>query len=149
MSKELFFNMRAEDLAFMYSETFSKKDAELTGQELVKNILNDGLIDPIKVYSNIVRLKAVIDSADKSFRDHLEIPSKYTFNGVEFNPSAGRENLNYEEDPVCAELSGKLKERQELVKLATKSKDTIFDTDGCEVPKVSSTFTKSSITIKF
>lgn len=149
MSKELFFNMRAEEMALMYSENFTKKDAELTGQELVKTIINDGNVDPKKVFSNIVRLKAVIDSADKAFRDQLEFMSRDSFNGVEFNPVNPRESLNYDEDEICVELAEKLKQRQELVKLATKSKDSIFDAQGCEVPKVSSKFTKSSITIKF
>ena len=101
MSKELFFNMRAEEMALMYSENFTKKDAELTGQELVKTILNDGLVDPKKVFSNVVRLKAVMDSADKSFRDQLDFMSKENFNGVEFTPTAPRESLNYDEDHVC------------------------------------------------
>lgn len=149
MSKELFFNMRAEEMALMYSENFTKKDAELTGQELVKTIINDGDVDPKKVFSNIVRLKAVIDSADRTFREQLEFMSKDSFNGVEFTPTSPRESLNYDEDQVCVELSEKIKERQELIKLATKSKDKIFDSEGCEVPKVSSKFTKSSITIKF
>ena len=149
MSKELFFNMRAEDMALMYSETFTKKDAEKTGIDLVETILNEGLVDPKKVFSNIVRLKSVIDSAEKSFRDNLDFINKESFNGVEFNPVNPRESLNYDEDVICVQLSERLKQRQELVKLATKSKDVIFDEDGCEVPKVSSKFTKASITVKF
>lgn len=149
MSKELFFNMRAEDMALMYSETFTKKDAELAGLNIVKTIIDEGKVEPKKVFSNIVRLKAVIDSAEKAFREELSFISKDSFNGVEFNPVDPRESFNYNEDDVCNSLAEKLKERQELVKLASKSKDIIFDADGCEVPKVSSKFTKSSITIKF
>lgn len=149
MSKELFFNMRAEDMALMYSETFSKKDAESTGQELVKTILNNGNVEPKKVFSNIVRLKAVIDSADKAFRDNLEFISKDSYNGVEFNPTNPREILNYEEDEVWVKLKKKLTDREEFLKSAKKSDSKIFDEEGCEIPKVSSKFSKSSITVKF
>jgi hypothetical protein len=57
--------------------------------------------------------------------------------------------LQFNEDAVCAELSEKLKQRQELVKLATNSKDMIFDSEGVEVPKVSIKFDKSSLTVKY
>jgi len=149
MSKELFFNMRAEDMATMYNHSFTKKDAEATGVNFVKQIFDDGEVEPIKVMSNIVRLKAVIDSAEKSFRERLSLQNSDSWNGVTFTPKNGSEKLNLSEDSVYAELEAKLKERGELVKLATKSKDVIFDSEGCEVPKVSSTFNKSSITITF
>lgn len=149
MSKELFFNMRAEDMATMYNHSFTKKDAEATGVNFVKQIFDNGEVEPIKVMSNIVRLKAVIDSAEKSFRERLSLQNSDSWNGVTFTPKNGSEKLNLSEDSVYAELEAKLKERGELVKLATKSKDVIFDSEGCEVPKVSSTFNKSSITITF
>jgi hypothetical protein len=149
MSKELFFNMRAEDMAIMYSENFSKKDAELTGQELVKTIINEGNVDPKKVFSNIVRLKAVIDSADKTFRDELKFISNDSFNGVEFTPNNPRESLNYEEDLVWVDLKNKLKQRELLITQATKSKTNTIDEKENPVYGVSSKFTKSSITVKF
>jgi hypothetical protein len=46
-------------------------------------------------------------------------------------------------------LEAKLKERAELIKVATKSKDTIYDSEGVEVTKVSSTQRKSSLAISF
>lgn len=149
VSKELFFNMRTEEMALMYSENFTKKDAEKTGQDLVKTIINDGNVDAKKVFSNIVRLKAVIDSADKAFRDELEFISKDSFNGVEFNPISPRESLNYDEDIVYSQLKAKIEKRKEDLDRAKKSKEVEFDFEGCELPKVSSKFTKPSITVKF
>jgi len=149
MSKDLFFQMRAEDFVTIYSEDFSKKKAEAAGKQLVKDIFERGEADPIKVFSNIARLKAVIDSADKLFRERLSLPSESSYNGVTFTPKNGSEKLNYEEDDLCRSLSEKLKARQELVKMATKSKDLIFDADGCQVTNVSSKFDKSSIAVSF
>ena len=136
-------------MVLMYDHEFSKKKAEATGVALVQGVFDDGLVDPMKVMSNIVRLKAVIDSADKAFRERLSLPSAASWNGVTFTPKNGSEKLVYEEDAVCKDLSEKLKARQELVKLATKSKDAIYDSEGCEVTRVSSKFDKASITISF
>lgn len=149
MSKELFFNMRAEDMALMYNENFTKKDAEKTGINLVNQIYENGDVDPIKVFSNIVRLKEVVNAADKEFRSKFDITEKQTFNGVEFSPKSGSKKLNYDADPVFCEIAQKLKERQELLKVSANSKDQIFDSEGIEVPKVGHTFDKSSIIIKF
>lgn len=148
-SKELFLEMRAEDMITMYDHSFSKKDATITGENLVNDLFERGEIEPIKVFSNIVRLKQVIDTAEKAFRERIDLSTADSWNGVTFTPKNGSEKLNLSEDSVYADLESKLKERGELVKLATKSKDLIFDSEGCEVPKVTSTFTKSSITVSF
>lgn len=149
MSKELFFNMRAEEMALMYKEDFSKDKAIEQGKKIVENIYENGLVDPIKVFSNIIRLKEVINSADKEFRNRLELISKDNYNGVTFTPMKPKESLNYEEDSVYVELKNKLELRKGLLELARKSKESIPDPDGAEVPKVTSKFSKSSITINF
>lgn len=148
-TKEMFLEMRAEDLATIYDAEFSKKKATATGEKLVSEIFENGEIDPLKVFSNVVRLKQVIDTAEKAFRERLSLPSADSYNGVTFTPKNGSEKLNLSEDLVYSEIERALKERGELVKLATKSKDQIFDADGCEVGKVSSTFSKGSITVTF
>ena len=145
----MFLEMRAEDMITMYDHSFSKKDATTTGENLVNELFERGEIEPIKVFSNIVRLKQVIDTAEKAFRERINFDKPDSWNGVTFTPKNGSEKLNLSEDQVYSDLESKLKERGELVKLATKSKDVIFDSEGCEVPKVSSTFTKSSITVTF
>lgn len=141
--------LRAEDMVVMYDHSFTKKRAEETGKALVIDLFERGEVEPLKVFSNIVRLKQVIDSAEKAFRERISLPTADSYNGVTFTPKNGSEKLNYSEDPVYAELERKLKERAELVKLATKSKDQIFDSEGCEVSKVSSSFQKASITVTF
>lgn len=148
-TKNTFLELRAEDMVTMYDSEFSKKKAAETGEKLVRDIFENGLVEPVRVFSNIVRLKTVIDSAEKAFRERISLNTAESWNGVTFTPKNGSEKLIYEEDPVCKELAEKLKARQELVKLATKSKDIIFDNEGCEVPKVSSKFDKSSIVITF
>ena len=133
----------------MYAPDFTKKKAEQTGLDLVSKIFQEGTQSPIEVYSNIVRLKAVIDSADKAFRERLNLSNADSFNGVTFTPKNGAESLNYSEDAVYAELEAKLKQRAELLKVASKSDETIFDSEGCEVPRVSKKYNKPSIVVTF
>ena len=133
----------------MYAPDFTKKQAEQTGIDLINKLFEDGNQTPTQFYSNIARLKAVIDSADKAFRERLILTQAESYNGVTFTPKNGAESLNYAEDQIYAELENKLKQRAELLKVANKSDETIFDSEGCEVPKVSKKFNKSSIVITF
>jgi len=142
-------SLKPEDFAVMYAATFSKKEAEATGFNLANDVFEKGEVDPLHVMSNLARLKCVLDSADKQFRARYDMRGPDSWNGVTFTPKNGAEKLQYSEDHVVAELEEKLKARKDLVKLATKSKDVIFDSDGAEVTKVSSVFDKSSITISF
>jgi hypothetical protein len=148
-SKDLFFDMRSEELETMYAPDFTKKQAEQTGINLINKLFEDGNQTPVQFYSNIARLKAVIDSADKAFRDRLTLNQAESYNGVTFTPKNGAESLNYAEDSLYVELESKLKQRSELLKVASKSDEPIFDSEGCDVPKVSKKFNKSSIVITF
>jgi hypothetical protein len=149
MSKEQHFLMRAEEMATLYTSDFTKKEAILTGKRMVDNLLESGDIDKMKFGSNLVRLNDVISSAINTFRDNIIDCEKQTINGVEFNPVNGGETLNYKDDLVYLQLYEQLKEREELLKIAYKSKNELYDSEGVEVPKVSSTPRKSSITIKY
>ena len=133
----------------MYAPDFTKKQAEQTGINLINKLFEEGNQTPVQFYSNIARLKAVIDSADRAFRDRLNLTQPDSYNGVLFTPKNGAESLNYDEGDIYVLLENKLKQRQELLKMASKSDDIIFDSDGCEVPKVSKKFNKSSIVITF
>jgi hypothetical protein len=133
----------------MYAPDFTKKQAEQTGINLINKLFDDGNQTPTQFYSNIARLKAVIDSADRTFRDRLNLNAPDSYNGVLFTPKNGAESLNYDEDDIYVLLENKLKQRQELLKTASKSDEIIFDSEGCEVPKVSKKFNKPSIVITF
>lgn len=142
-------NISEADLQTMYASTFTKKDAKEAGKNLVQKIFESGEYDELKIYSNIVRLKEVVNSIDSEFREKLNLSNEESCYGVTFTPKAGAKKLQYEDDPDYLELKQKLKEREQLIKTATNSKDVIFDSNGVEVPKVSVKYDKSSITIKF
>lgn len=125
-----------------------------TGIETLIQGVKDGNINALDVFATFNKLdKIFIDAKSKVEKYAFDEADKYdkafTFSGVTFTKREGSETLNYKEDHICKELSEKLKERQDLVKLATKSKDVIFDSEGNEVTKVSKNYGKSSLSVKF
>lgn len=149
MSKEQFELMRFQEMETLYSPTFTKKEATETGKRLVKSVLDNGEVNKLHFIANLARLNEVITSAMAEARESIIDIEKTKELGVEFVPVNGGETLNYEDDEVYFTLKSDLKSREELLKLAYKSKDSFFDAYGNEVPKVSSKPRKSSITIKF
>jgi hypothetical protein len=147
MSKDLYFEFKAEQMATMYAPTFTKKEALLTGKRMVDDLLEKGEVDPLQVWTNVCRLKEVANSADATFRDKVEILEKTVINGVEFTPTNGGNTVNYSEDEIYNQLKADLDARVELLKLAQKQ--TIIDAYGNDVPKVGTTPRKSSTAIKF
>lgn len=147
MSKLQFFEMRAEQMTALYDSTFTKKDAIKTGEALIDNVLESGEVDIMQVGANLARLKQVIDTAVDKFRNHIIDTEKVTVLGVEFSPVNGGNTINYADDEIWTELKRCLDERTEQLKMAQKQ--PTFDAYGNEVPKVSTTPRKSSITIKF
>lgn len=138
----------SEQLITMYEPNFTKKDAILTGKRMVDNVIENGNVDKHMFLANICRLKEVINTADAEMRKHLP-EEKVTCYGVEFTPVNGGETLNYADDPIYCQLKADLDQRVELLKLASKQSQTIFDAYGNDVPRVSTTPRKSSITLKF
>lgn len=147
MSKLQFFEMRAEQMTALYDSTFTKKDAVKTGENLIDNVLESGDVDIMELGANLVRLKQVVDTAVEKFREHIIDKEKQIVLGVEFSPVNGGNTINYADDEIWQELKQCLDERTEQLKMAQKM-DT-FDAYGNQVPKVSTTPRKSSITIKF
>lgn len=144
MSKQLFELMQEQE---SFPIHFGKKDYISRGKEIVNEVLKNGEIDKIEFWTKVAKIKESINAMDSQLREQIQLTEKTTLNGVEFNPVQGGVSINYDEDIVYQEFKKQLKEREELLKIAQKS--TIFDAYGNEVPKVSTTPRKSSITIKF
>ena len=149
MSKQLFEMMRLQEVSSLYPTDFTKKEAQQTGKDLVNQVLELGNVSTLDFGANLVRLSEVIGSAMAEFRSKIKDIEKQTVQGVEFNPVNGGETLNFKDDEIWSEIKIELSEREELLKLAYKSKSEIYDEGGVLVPKVSSTPRASSITIKF
>ena len=147
-SKDLFLQMREEQIASMYDATFTKKEAVSTGKQLADNIINGGNVSKHEALANLVRLNEVVSTAITELKDNVFF-EKVSVLGVDFTPTNGRTVINYKEDEVWQELSNQLKQREELLKVALNQSEPFYDADGVEVPKVSKSSAKSSLTIKY
>ncbi len=145
-TSEMHIALRAEEMATMYTPTFTKKEAVQTGKDLVTNMLESGTVDKLQFMANLARLKEVVNSADTEMRNHLP-HEKVNVWGVEFTPVNGGNTINYIEDEIYQQLKADLDARADLLKLAQSQ--MIIDAYGNDVPKVSTTPRKSSITIRF
>jgi hypothetical protein len=146
MGKLQFFEMRAEEMATLYDSTFTKKEAIKTGEALVQNVLDNGQVSVLELTSSLVRLQEVIVAAVTKLREHLPT-EKTEFMGVIYTPTNGGNTVNYADDEIYRTIKADLDARTEQLKMAQKQ-DT-FDAYGNQVPKVSTTPRKNSITIKF
>ena len=126
----------------------TKKEIQLSAKSFVSNLLDAGQTDKIELYAQAVRINEALQIVTDELKNSIPQENFEAF-GIKGTYRSGGETLNYKEDYVYAELEQKLKERAELIKVATKSKDTIYDSEGVEVTKVSSTQRKSSLAITF
>jgi phosphoglycerate dehydrogenase-like enzyme len=145
-TSEMHLQMRADEIVQMYDSTFTKKEAIKTGTDLALNVFESGEVSPAEVLANLSRLKWVVDAAETTIRSKLEIYDKQIILGLEFNYVNGGNTINYAEDEIYSAIKADLDARTEQLKMAQKQ-DT-FDAYGNQVPKVSTTPRKSSITIK-
>ena len=145
-NSETFLELRAEDFVTMYDASFTKKEAQKVGLKLVTDLLDNGNVDKMEFIANLARLSEVVGTAMTEARKHIT-EEKQTVMGVEFTPVNGGNTINYSEDPIYQELKADLDARAELLKLAQKQ--SVIDMYGNDVPVVSTTPRKSSITIKF
>jgi hypothetical protein len=145
-NSETFLELRAQDFVTMYDASFTKKEAQKVGLKLVTDLLDNGNVDKMEFIANLARLSEVVGTAMTEARKHIT-EEKQTVMGVEFTPVNGGNTINYSEDPIYQQLKADLDARAELLKLAQKQ--DLIDAYGNDVPRVSTTPRKSSITIKF
>jgi hypothetical protein len=145
-NSETFLELRAQDFVTMYDASFTKKEAQKVGLKLVTDLLDNGNVDKMGFIANLARLSEVVTTAMTEARKHIT-EEKQTVMGVEFTPVNGGNTLNYSEDLIYQQLKNDLDARAELLKLAQKQ--DLIDAYGNDVPRVSTTPRKSSITIKF
>jgi hypothetical protein len=116
--------------------------------------VDNGELKALEVFAVYKKLEKIFDEAKKKVEETAMDEARsydktFTIAGVEFTSKEGSKLLNYSEDFLIKDLNEKLKQRQDLIKVATASKEAIYDADGIEVTKVSLKPTKSSLMVKF
>jgi hypothetical protein len=123
------------------------------GINAIVEAVEAGVVNPLDAFASFNKLEKLFKEAkvkiDELARDEADKYTEKTFKlgAVEFTKKQGASKLNYSEDLFYNNLQAKLKAREELLKVAQKS--TIYDDEGVEVPKVSVSYNKDSLVVKF
>jgi hypothetical protein len=147
MSKDLFQLMREEEVA---TANFlpSKKELQNSSKAFARQLIDKGQVNVYEVYSQARRLKESLDIIEKELKDSLPDESFESF-GIKGSFRNGGSVANYSDDTTYSQIKKQLDDRKTLLDTALKTDETIYDSEGVEVPKVSKTQRKSSLSITF
>lgn len=104
--------------------------------------VEEGQINPLTLRTKFKVIKEIIERVEPMILENTLIEAaKYKnqdYNNFKVEVRNSGNRLQYEDDPIYRELKQKLKDREELLKVAHKQAGTIiFDENGIEVPVVS------------
>ena len=117
----------------------------------IRQMVDDGYLNPLSALVKFKIMKELIDRADGLIKSYaIDEADKYKkqgeYLGYKIDVRNTGDRLNYEDDPIYAEMKAVLKQREELLKLAYKQRGTmLFDENGIEVPVVSVTAGKDTV----
>ncbi len=126
----------------------SKKEIQLSAKSFVSNLLDAGSTDKMELYAQAVRINEALQIVTDELKNSIPQENFEAF-GIRGTYRNGGSTPNYSEDEKWQQLKQALTDREMLLKVAQKSNDTIYDSEGCEVPKVSENIRKSSLSISF
>ena len=147
MSKDLFQLMREQEVQ---TQNFlpNRLEIQLSSRTFIKEILDAGEIDKIELLAQAKRMGEALDVINAELIKVLPQENFEAF-GLKGTFRSGGDTINYKDCEVWSDINRELKEREELLKLALKSHNEIYDEAGVQVPKVSTTPRKSSLAISF
>lgn len=134
-----FMLMRQNEEGEMYVPSLSKKEVQAKAKEDVQSLLDAGQVDTVSAFVDVARVTEYITVFGKELRKSIseaEYGKGYVSKGAKLDFSSTGDRLDYEQDKMYSDLKEKLKAREDLLKLAYKSKDSIYDNEGVEVMKV-------------
>jgi hypothetical protein len=147
MSKDLFQLMRQQEIE---TQNFlpNKLEIQLSAKTFIKDLLDAGETDKFELLAQAKRMGEALDVINAEL---IKVIPQENFEGYGLKGTfrSGGETINYKDCEVWSDINRELKEREDLLKLALKSQNEIYDAAGVQVPKVSTTPRKSSMAISF
>jgi hypothetical protein len=147
MSKDLFSLMRQQEID---TQNFlpNKKEIQFSAQTFIKDLLDAGETDKFELLAQAKRMGEALDVINAEL---IKVIPQENFEGYGLKGTfrSGGETINFKDCEVWSDINRELKEREDLLKLALKSQNEIYDAAGVQVPKVSTTPRKSSLAISF
>lgn len=146
-TKDLFMLMREAEVN---TNNFlpTKKEIAKSSETFISNLIESGEINPIEAISQVVRMEEAIKTIKEGLKNSIPDENFESF-GIKGTYKNGYDKPNFEDDSIYKELKENLKSREELLKTALKTKESFYDSEGIEVPKVSTNPTKGSMAITF
>ena len=126
----------------------NKKEVEFSAKKFASQLIEAGEIDKYEAFTQAVRMSNAIEIIKDEIKSHLPKEKHIAF-GVEISTVSGRTMIQFQDDEMWKQLKYKLQQREELLKLALKSDDPIYDSEGVEVPKVGVKYGIDSLSIKY
>lgn len=147
MSKDLFHLMRQQEVE---TQNFlpNRLEIQLSSKNFIKEILDAGETDKFELLAQAKRMGEALEVINAELLKVIPQENFEAF-GLKGTFRSGGETINYKDCEVWSDINRELKEREELLKLALKSHNEIYDAAGVQVPKVSTTPRKSSLAISF
>ena len=146
-SKDLFMLIREQEVA---TNNFmpSKKEIELSSRKFATDLIVKGEADKYELLAQAIRMNEALSVVTETLKKSLPEENFEAF-GLKGTYRNGGSTPNYADDEKWQQLKQALNDREMLLKVALKSNETIYDSEGCEVPKVSENIIKSSLSITF
>jgi adenylosuccinate synthase len=147
MSKDLFSLMRQQEIE---TQNFlpNRLEIQLSAKTFIKDLLDAGETDKFELLAQAKRMGEALEVINTEL---LKVLPQENFEGYGLKGTfrSGGETINFKDCEVWSDINRELKEREDLLKLALKSQNEIYDAAGVQVPKVSTTPRKSSMAISF
>jgi hypothetical protein len=146
-SKNLFELMNQQEVQ---SSNFlpTKKEIILNATNFAKNLIDSGEVDKVELFAQAIRMSEALTVITEQLKQSLPQENFEAF-GLKGTYRSGGSTPNYSEDELWSKLKEKLTDREMLLKVAMKSNESIYDSEACEVPRVSENIRKSSLSISY
>ena len=122
------------------TKNLSKSELMSKGKFDARTTADDGFKDVLEMMAmarkGIEYLNAFVKEIESDVRGKLPDSQTITVLGSEFSLGSTGDRIDYEVDPVYAAIKAQLSERAGLLKMAKNAKETIYDGDASEVPRL-------------
>lgn len=137
----------------------AKETALIQTQSLIDTLVNavmDGNLEALIPYAVFDKMEKLVKEGKAKVESYaqdeaLNYPTKtFEFSGVQYTVKQGYAQIDYEKDPIYADLKSKLEIRKKQLDLVAKTGAKIYDDSGFDVPNVGvKGYTKDSLIVKF
>ena len=147
MSKDLFQLMREQEVQ---TQNFlpNKKEIQFSATKFITDVIYGGEVDKYELLAQAKRMQEALDVITAKILDVVPQENFEAF-GLKGTFRNGGETINYKDDFKWSEIKEKLTEREMLLKVALKSNSSIYDDDGVEVTRVSTSPRKDTLAISW